>query len=120
MREGNPEEQREAIDALIEREVERDGQITHVVLREWTRGLLDEQAPEGANMNRGSCVSRRAGRNSELIIQYAFVIDIQCNTPRHFVPANRIRRKMSQMNWSQNYWTAGHRDLAPSAPEAKG
>jgi chromosome segregation ATPase len=36
------EEQRESIDALIERAEERNGQMTRVILREWARGLLNE------------------------------------------------------------------------------
>jgi hypothetical protein len=42
VREGSSEEQREAIDALVERAEEKDGKLVRVVLREWSRGLLDE------------------------------------------------------------------------------
>ncbi len=40
VREGNLEEQREAIDALIERAEEKDGTLVRVVFREWAKGLL--------------------------------------------------------------------------------
>jgi hypothetical protein len=37
VRAGSPEEQREALDALIERAEEKDGTLIRVVVREWVR-----------------------------------------------------------------------------------
>jgi hypothetical protein len=40
--EGNLAEQREPVDALVERAEEEDGQLVRVVIREWAKGLLSE------------------------------------------------------------------------------